>query len=502
MRNQILLPNEEVAHSGTPLFLPRLLGPHPVAGRLRRRAIKAKVLLGLLDLAVVAVAMVVAFLLRAQFKGYDERTAGKHLLVGLCSMPVWAAFFARYSLYTSSRVTRRLEEFNRVVSAVAMSVFAIAFGTYMLDLYVRRSWLLVTGVVAIFLVTIERELVRRAFWAVRERGKLMRQVVIVGTNVEAQAIATMLGNERGLGYDVLGFLADDDGFDDCHLPDDLPPVLGRVSEVLEIVGSLGVRGVIVARTAVDSDLANLMARRLTDAGLYVQLSTALVDIAPERLAVRALGRYPTLSVEPVPRTGWRVAAKRGLDVFGAVVAIVILFPMLALIAIAIKLESRGPVLFRQERVGKDGKPFSVWKFRTMIVNAEAMRGHLVSLNEADGPLFKLREDPRVTRVGKILRALSLDELPQIWNVLRSQMSLVGPRPALPSEVPGWSQELHERLRVKPGITGMWQVSGRSDLSFDDYARLDLYYVDNWSLLTDLAIVAKTVPSILLRRGAY
>jgi exopolysaccharide biosynthesis polyprenyl glycosylphosphotransferase len=195
-------------------------------------------------------------------------------------------------------------------------------------------------------------------------------------------------------------------------------------------------------------------------------------------------------------------AKRAFDVLVAGGLLVVGSPLLLLTALAVKLDARGPVLFRQERVGKDGRLFRVLKFRTMVSDAEQRLIDLRSRNEADGPLFKLHDDPRVTRVGAWLRKLSIDEVPQLWNVVRGEMSLVGPRPALASEMTAWHPELHNRLRVKPGITGMWQVSGRSDSSFEEYSRLDLYYVDNWSLVNDLAIVAKTVPTVLLRRGAY
>jgi lipopolysaccharide/colanic/teichoic acid biosynthesis glycosyltransferase len=159
------------------------------------------------------------------------------------------------------------------------------------------------------------------------------------------------------------------------------------------------------------------------------------------------------------------------------------------------------VFFAQNRVGRNGRNFRVWKFRTMVVDAEARLDELREQNEADGPLFKMREDPRITRVGRFLRKTSIDEIPQLWNVLRNEMSMVGPRPALPTEVEDWSQDLHERLRVKPGITGMWQVHGRSEADFEEYARLDLYYVHNWSLTVDLAIVARTVPAVLRSHGA-
>ena len=194
-------------------------------------------------------------------------------------------------------------------------------------------------------------------------------------------------------------------------------------------------------------------------------------------------------------------AKRSFDVAGAGLGLALVSPILLAAAIAIRLDSKGPVLFRQVRVGRNSEPFGVLKLRTMVVDAEDHLAELTDQNEADGPLFKMANDPRITRVGKVLRKTSIDELPQFWNVLQGQMSLVGPRPALPHETEEWDALLTQRLRVKPGITGMWQVSGRSDTSFEDYTRLDLYYVDNWSLATDLAILAKTVPVVLLRQGA-
>jgi len=207
-------------------------------------------------------------------------------------------------------------------------------------------------------------------------------------------------------------------------------------------------------------------------------------------------------VEPVQRDGWRRTAKRSFDLILAIAAIVATSPIMAAAMIAIRLDSPGPVLFRQVRVGRNGRPFQVLKLRTMVTDAEERLAELRSLHPSDSPLFKLANDPRITPAGRVLRRLSIDELPQLWNVLRNEMSLVGPRPALPDEVDQWTPELFQRLRVKPGITGMWQVNGRSSASFAEYVRLDLYYVDNWSLVNDLVIVAKTIPAVLLSRGAY
>jgi exopolysaccharide biosynthesis polyprenyl glycosylphosphotransferase len=217
--------------------------------------------------------------------------------------------------------------------------------------------------------------------------------------------------------------------------------------------------------------------------------------------MRPLGRFPVMYLEPFHQSGWRSWAKRLFDLVASFAALVVLALPLATLSLLIRVDSRGPVFYRQRRVGKNGRLFDVVKFRTMVPNAHALRAELAALNEADGPLFKIKNDPRITRIGRFLRKTSLDELPQLWNVLRGEMSLVGPRPALPEEAELWAPELRDRLRVQPGITGMWQVSGRSNTSFDEYSRLDLYYVDNWSLIADLSIMAKTVPSVLLQRGA-
>jgi exopolysaccharide biosynthesis polyprenyl glycosylphosphotransferase len=328
---------------------------------------------------------------------------------------------------------------------------------------------------------------------------MLRSVVIVGSNDEAQELALMLLEDPTLGYRVVGFVADDNVDD----PDaDRSKLLGTTHETLDVVRRTRAGGVIVATSSTSLGVCNRLVRDLVHAGIHVELSSALRDISAERLTVRPLGRFPVVYLEPRHTRGWRSGAKRAFDVCVATAALVIAAPAMLVVALAIKFDSRGPVVFKQTRVGREGVNFEVRKFRTMVPDAEAKLVDLLGRNEADGPLFKLKADPRVTRVGRFLRKTSLDELPQLLNVLRGEMSLVGPRPALPAELQAWDRELHARLRVKPGITGMWQVNGRSDASFEQYSRLDLYYVDNWSLLTDLGILAKTLPAVLFGRGSY
>lgn len=452
------------------------------------------------DCVAVLVAAGVAILLSGVLRGQALDTAREHVLLTVLSLPLWVLVFFRYGLYRTRHITERLEEFRRIVHAVGASVLGLAAVGFLLKLWIARSWLLVFAVTAVAVLSAERGLLRMVFGRLRCRGLLLRPVVIVGGNAEAIALSATLVNDPSIGYRVVGFVDDTAPVGSYLL--DHKPVLGGVHQVVEVIRACKASGALVATSAIDLEATNRLAREVNEAGYYAELSLSLRGIAAERLAVRTLGHFQIASVGPVRRSGWRAVAKRALDVVGATTALVLLAPFLALIAAVVKLSSNGPMLFRQERVGRNGAPFQMLKFRTMVANAEELIADLAKLNEADGPLFKLKRDPRVTRVGQVLRRYSLDELPQLWNVLRGEMSLVGPRPALPREVTAWGPELHQRLSVKPGITGMWQVNGRSNASFEDYVRLDLYYVDNWSLLTDLAIVAKTVTAVLGRQGAY
>ncbi|MGH8905444.1 MAG: sugar transferase [Egibacteraceae bacterium] len=458
-----------------------------------------KILTVAADAVTIAIAMAVAFALRSLIPGSNSAHAHDHLVAGALSVPLWIAVFARCHLYTARRITRRLQELGLVVRALFVSVCTAAGLSFLLQLQISRGWLVLCFFVALVAVQCERELVRRIFKGLRAKGRMLRPIVVVGTNVEALGLCATLQSEPWLGYRVMGMVGE-------RNPD--PPLLegvpwlGTIDELPNALERTGSGGVLIATTAVDCETSNRLTRQLTDASIHVELSSSLRDIRAERLTVRSLGGFPVVYVEPVQRRGWRAAGKRTFDIVAAGSGLVILAPALLVIAALVKLDSPGPALFRQERVGKDGRTFKVLKFRTMVPDAERLLADLYELNEADGPLFKIRRDPRVTRLGRALRALSLDELPQLYNVLRDEMSIVGPRPALPSETRSWSPQLHQRLRVKPGLTGMWQVNGRSDVSFDQYARLDLYYVDNWSLWMDLAIVAKTIPTLLLRRGGY
>ena len=334
------------------------------------------------------------------------------------------------------------------------------------------------------------------FARLRASGQISRRIVIIGTDAHAVGLMHTYERRPELGYTVVGFVGDGDlgrrgGVE----------VLGPVSDIDRILHEQHAVGAVVSLASVGQDEVNSLTRRLTENGFHVALSSSLRDIDITRLRPQDLDGRTLIYVEPVVRGGWRAVAKRTFDLVLATTILVLSAPILLAAMIAIRIDSKGPVFFKQVRVGRHGETFRLIKLRTMGVDAEERKADLAHLNEADGALFKIREDPRITRVGRVLRKLSIDELPQLFNVLQGTMSMVGPRPALPDEVAKWDDEVVERLRVLPGLTGMWQVWGRSDASFETYKRLDLYYVDNWSLAHDLRICLRTVGVVLTARGA-
>jgi exopolysaccharide biosynthesis polyprenyl glycosylphosphotransferase len=278
--------------------------------------------------------------------------------------------------------------------------------------------------------------------------------------------------------------------------------MGSISDLREVIREVGAECVFVAASALSVAEMKHVAKAVRLEGVEVRVTATLPEVLSSRVAVQSLGGVTALSLRPVRLTGTQAGIKRVFDVAVAGLGTVVLSPILAGLALAVKLTSPGPVLYRQTRVGHRGRPFTMLKFRTMHLGADAMVESLREEHGVDDLMFKLEKDPRVTRVGRLLRRYSLDELPQLINVVRGDMSLVGPRPPLPEEVTRYEDWQFDRLEVPPGITGLWQVSGRSDLSFDDCVRLDLFYIENWSLAYDLYILAKTIPVLVSQRGAY
>jgi exopolysaccharide biosynthesis polyprenyl glycosylphosphotransferase len=324
--------------------------------------------------------------------------------------------------------------------------------------------------------------------------------VVAGGAAAAQQLADRIQREPHGGMKVIGL---------CLPSEELPrpvvdgiPVLGNLNQVADVARALCCDAVAVTSDdATRYDYLRKLAWSLEGAEVELLVDPGLDEVAGPRLHIRPLMGFPLVHVEEPQFTGWRRVVKRVSDVVLTSVGLVVIAPVMVGIAALVKLQDRGPVFFRQTRVGRGGELFTMFKFRSMVVDAEARKMDLIALNDGHGALFKLRDDPRITRVGKILRDFSLDELPQLFNVLRGSMSLVGPRPHLAHEVAQMPYEANRRSLVTPGLTGLWQVSGRSDLEEEDGIKLDLRYVENWSLTLDLLILWKTASAVLARRGA-
>ena len=458
---------------------------------------RARSRLVLADVVATTVGIALAFALQRTLRPVPSWIMAEHAILVVASLPGFAAGAVLNRLYQSRANARPGEEAKNVLRAVGIGVgglVLIAFSVQFKDL--SRLWVFLLGACVAAAVLAERQVARRVFDRLRTEGRLRRRILIVGTDAHAIGLMHTYQRNRVLGYDVAGFVGDDDLGDRGGVK-----VLGPIDELRSLLAEHDVSGVVVSLGSVGEDHVNRLTRELTDDGYHVVLSSSLRDIDITRIRPQALDGTTMIYVEPVIRGGWRAAAKRVFDVAIAATILLLSSPVLLAAAIAIKLEDGGPVFFRQERVGRGGRSFTMTKLRTMVQNAEDLKADLLDQNEVDGPLFKMAGDPRITRTGRLLRKLSIDELPQLVAVIRGTMSMVGPRPALPDEVEQWDGELRERLRVLPGLTGMWQVSGRSDTSFEQYRRLDLYYVDNWSLGHDLRICAKTVGVVLTGRGA-
>jgi len=452
------------------------------------------------DTLAILLAAAVALLGRDRFMLVDPapRLLGDVVPIAALFVGLWLTMLAAVGAYQLEKVGFGSPEFNAVLLGTCFAAGAMGVTAYLTAYDLSRGFFVLLFVTGLPLLLLERFFVRRLVRVFRGKGMLCAPVILVGDHQHVDEIAAVLRRATFLGYRVVGVLSSD--ADQEVTPSGLP-VLGTVNDIIPTIQATAAQAVIFTDGALPSASAfNRLARQLEDQDAQLVVVPGLTDVSAARMNLRPVGGLPLVYVES-PRALLAMRwSKRLFDVVGAAVVLLLASPVMLAIAIAIKLEDQGPVVFKQMRVGLKGQTFAFYKFRSMSVDAEERLTHLQS--EVGGVLFKIKSDPRITRVGKVIRRLSLDELPQLLNVLKGQMSLVGPRPALPREVAQYQQDVHRRLDVRPGLTGLWQVSGRSDLSWDDTVRLDLYYVDNWSLLQDLMILTRTVGAVLNSRGAY
>jgi exopolysaccharide biosynthesis polyprenyl glycosylphosphotransferase len=359
-----------------------------------------------------------------------------------------------------------------------------------------ETWAALAGTVLSFALLFMGRATYRAWLAGRRRrGESMRPVALIGTNAEAVSLHRLLEEHPEYGYAPMGVIGEP-AFMNGQFNG--TPWLGTLDDIDRALDESGATGVLVAVSALESGELNDVVRRLSERRVHVHLSSGLLGIAHHRLRPAPLAHEPLFYLEHWTLARWQVVTKRGLDVMLGALLMLLSLPLMLGTAAAIKVQDGGPVFFRQKRVGRNGEEFTLYKFRTMVVDAEAQAAALVGQNQRGGPLFKMADDPRVTPLGRFLRTSSIDELPQLLNVLRGEMSLVGPRPALPKEAHQFDERLLTRTQVQPGITGLWQVEARDKPSFWAYRRLDLFYVENWSVGLDLAILFSTAGVVLGR----
>lgn len=457
------------------------------------------------DLAVVSLTMLAALAGRAHLAapeaGY-RLDIGQHLTIaGPAIVAVWIATIALAGGYRLTMFGAGVDEYKAVIRASLFTSAVVGIGCYLMRFQLSRGFFLLLFVVGIPLLAIARYALRSAVHKVRERGYFQHRVVIAGSGGHVDEIASVLNREKWLGYDVVGAVLPHRAERDTTALG--VPLLGATGSLAQIAKEVDADIVFLAGGAFDcADDVRSLAWEIEHESVEVVIAPSVTDVAAERVRIRPVGGLPLIHLEK-PRSAAAVRrAKRTFDVVCSLGLLVVLSPLIAYVAARIWLHDQGPVLFRQPRVGRDGKVFECLKFRTMVVDAE---DRLASLHEEvgyAGGLFKLPEDPRVTRPGRWLRRHSVDEVPQLVNVLRGDMSLVGPRPPLEHEVEQYDDMMARRLRVRPGMTGLWQVSGRSDLAWSEAIRLDLYYVDNWSMVQDLTILLRTLRVVLRPNGAY
>ncbi len=416
------------------------------------------------------------------------------------SLVVEAAVFMMFAtgmmLLYSGLYRSRVSAMRSVELAKLGRVGIVAGATaYAIGLLPRdHAWLAVVAVALTFFTLAAGRSVYRAWLRnLRRNGRCLRRVLVVGSAADIAVMVSLVADFPELGYEVSGVVSASEGAGEAAA------AAGSLAELVTgRARELDTSGLLVATGAMPPTETARLLRSALALGLHVQLWGGLPGIDQRRLQPQPLGHQPAFYLASSQISVWQQRTKRVLDLTLAPLALLVALPVLLIVAMLVKREDGGPVIFRQQRIGKDGEEFTLFKFRSMAVDAETRLSQLAGQNERSGPLFKVDDDPRVTRIGKFLRATSLDELPQLINVVRGEMTLVGPRPALAKEVAEFDEELLRRLEVTPGVTGLWQVEGRDNPSFEAYRSLDLFYVENWSLGVDLAILMSTAAVVLGR----
>jgi exopolysaccharide biosynthesis polyprenyl glycosylphosphotransferase len=494
-------PSVELRPAGRPLRLVPAAPDAPASDtgppRLLWRAVLVRVCVAV-DLVAISLAVLAVLLIEHRSGARGTRLA----LFGLGAIPLWLLAMNLGRAHEARFLALGSEEFKRVFDAAVRLAAVIALAGYGLHADLPRPLVVVALPAALALDLSGRYAVRKAVHRLRRGGRCGHRVLLVGSEHDVNMLIRELRRVPYTGMSVVGSCVDEPLTDATILDGDEPCSDPHV--VFEAALTLNATAIaITSGHGLDREFLRRLAWVLEGTDIELMVAPALTDAGP-RIHIRPVAGLPLLHIEKPELSGGHRLLKTTVDRIVATVALLVLLPGLVAVGVAVRLTSRGPALYRQRRTGRGGREFVLYKFRTMHVGADAVLAELAAHNDHadDGLLFKMRRDPRLTRVGAWLRRYSIDELPQLFNVIKGDMSLVGPRPPLPTEVAQYAGATGRRMLVSPGLTGLWQVSGRADLDWEESVRLDLYYVENWSLALDLLILWKTVPAVLRHRGAY
>lgn len=485
---------------------PGLLIPQSAQRRLYQLA------LGMSDTTMLALAFTVAYLLRFNLGIALMPDAGfssaQYTRLALALLPIWLLVFHFYGLYQLRNLLGGLTEYTKVFSACTAGMMFVIIATFLYPdtVPVARGWLLFAWVLAFMLVTIGRFLLRRLAYSLRHQGFFVTPALIVGINQEAQALADSLRNRVYSGFEIMGFV--DPNTLDLEQPRfhsiQRLPIIGSLRSLSNIVEQYSIGEVIIASSALDGEQLVWASQQLASLpNVNMKLSSGLYEVFTNNMHVATYGSVPLMSINRLRLSQIENILKTALDYSLILLALPFLLPVFLVAALLVRIDSPGPIFHRRRVMGIGGNQFDAFKFRSMYVNGDALLEQYPELKSQLNNAHKLKWDPRITKIGSFLRRTSLDELPQLLNVLRGEMSLVGPRMIAPAETEMYGRMKDNLLTVKPGLTGLWQVSGRSDLSYEERVRLDMLYIRNYSIWLDIQILfLQTLPAVIKGRGAY
>jgi len=415
---------------------------------------------------------------------------------------IWSVLLFSYHSYHSHRTIPLTKETLTILRVVAVGNLLLATLAYLLPLrQLSRVWFVLFAALSTVLLVAGKILLRVLARYVRTKGLNYRTVLLVGTGRRALDVARMIVNHKYWGYKILGFVSDGHRLPNGWARYRIFGAVPDLKKILEQTRAEPIDEIVFAVTRKKLDEMKQIFLMCEELGIRTRVAMNFFQNRVARMEVEEIEGIPFLTFTTTPSDETELAFKRALDVAVSMLILTLTAPVLLIAALAIRMTSPGSIVFKQERIGLNGRIFTLYKFRTMIEDAHERRGEVTHLNEMTGPVFKAKDDPRVTAVGRWLRKFSLDEIPQLWNVLKGDMSLVGPRPPIPEEVASYHRWHRRRLSMKPGLTCLWQISGRNQVDFDRWMQMDLQYIDNWSPSLDLKILLRTIPAVLSGRGA-